>query len=238
MEIAVQEEYKGSKNIHRVSDFKGGYDPVNGFYLSRQIFEADFESDLDKLNLSKLVCNSHYLKHLDDRNTDDIFRIISLKSLDGTNETQSCPPQEEKPDMFSYTPAYESSPTLKNLCDWFQCEKARIRIFRQLPGQTVQLHHDFDNERCGFNDQNLTVRIIVNLSDTDSYFQLVNKTCNMTIRMQKGQFMVINTDTVWHATRNNDSVHRDTLNMIVKWNDWLHDLTNAKDEFIVERIKI
>ncbi len=237
MEIAVK-EYKGSKTIHRASDFNGGYDPVNGFYLSRQMFDADFETDLNKLNLSKLVCNSHYLKHLDDRNTDDIFRIVSLKSLDGTNEMQSCPPQEEKPDMFSYTPAYESSPTLKKLCDYFQCEKARIRIFRQLPGQSVQLHHDFDNERCGFDNDNLTVRIIVNLSDTDSYFQLVNKGCDMTIRMEKGQFMIINTDTVWHATRNNDDTHRDTLNMIVKWNDWLSALTRANDDFTVERIKL
>ena len=60
----------------------------------------------------------------------------------------------------------------------------------------------------------------------------------MTIRMEKGQFMIINTDTIWHATRNNDDTHRDTLNMIVKWNDWLRDMTNPKDEFTIERISI
>ena len=136
MEVTTK-EYKGSKTIHRVADFDGGYDPINGFYLSSQMFDADFETDLSKLNLSTLMCNSHYSKHLDDRNTDDIFKIVSLKSLDGTNEMQSCPPQEEKPNMFSYTPAYHSSPTLRSLCDWFKCEKARIRIFRQLPGQDV-----------------------------------------------------------------------------------------------------
>jgi hypothetical protein len=237
MEVAVK-EYKGSKTIHRVSDFDGGYDPINGFYLSNRFFKADFEHDLTRLNLSTLVCNSHYLKHLDDRNTDDIFRIVSLKSLDGTNETQSCPPQEEKPQMFSYTPAYHSSPVLKKLCDWFECEKARIRIFRQLPGQDVQLHHDFDNERCGFDPNNLTVRIIVNLSDTDSYFQLLNKSCNMTVKMQKGQFMIINTDTIWHATRNNDTTHRDTLNMIVKWNDWLKDLTRASETLEITDVNL
>ena len=98
MEVEIK-EYKGSKTIHRATDFDGGYDPINGFYLSSQMFDGDFESDLSRLNLSTLVCNSHYLKHLDDRNTDDIFRIVSLKSLDGTNEMQSCPPKEEKPDM-------------------------------------------------------------------------------------------------------------------------------------------
>ena len=94
MEVEIK-EYKGSKTIHRATDFDGGYDPINGFYLSSQMFDGDFESDLSRLNLSTLVCNSHYLKHLDDRNTDDIFRIVSLKSLDGTNEMQSCPPKEE-----------------------------------------------------------------------------------------------------------------------------------------------
>ena len=86
MPVTYKSLNKHSKTIHRASDFHGGYDPVNGCYLSRQMFDADFETDLNKLNLSKLVCNSHYLKHLDDRNTDDIFRIVSLKSLDGTNE--------------------------------------------------------------------------------------------------------------------------------------------------------
>ena len=50
--------------------------------------------------------------------------------------------------------------------------------------------------------------------------------------------MIINTDTVWHATRNNDDIHRDTLNMIVKWNDWLGDLTRPNDELAIERIKL
>ena len=39
MEVTTK-EYKGSKTIHRVADFDGGYDPINGFYLSSQMFDA------------------------------------------------------------------------------------------------------------------------------------------------------------------------------------------------------
>ena len=145
---------------------------------------------------------------------------------------------EERPEQFTYTPAYYSSPNLKAAVDWFKCDKARIRIFRQLPGQNVLLHHDFDNERTNFSKENITVRIIVNLSDTDSYFQLVNESCDITIRLVQGQFTIINTDFTWHATRNKDTVHRDTLNMIVKWNDWLAELTKPREVLEIEEVKL
>jgi len=58
------------------------------------------------------------------------------------------------------------------------------------------------------------------------------------VKMQKGQFIIMNADTVWHATRNNDELPRNTLNMIVKWNDWLSDITRPRETLELEKIKI
>lgn len=235
----MEDNYIPMNEQHTVKHMKAKYNPYNGFYVSRHLLTADYESDMHNLQLNHLVCAGTDI-HLKYRGTDDIFRIISLRSLDGNNDTMVVGDSMagEKPEQFTYTPAYYSSPNLKAAVDWFKCDKARIRIFRQLPGQNVCLHHDFDNERNNFSKEDITVRIITNLSDTDSYFQLINEGCDITIRLVQGQFIIINTDFVWHGTRNNDSVPRDTLNMIVKWNDWLTELTKPREVLEIEKVKL
>ena len=147
----MADNYVGMNEQHTVKDMKAKYNPYNGFYVSRHLLKADYESDMSNLQLQHLVCAGTPI-HLKYRGTDDIFRIVALRSLDGKNETQVVKDAmaEEKPEDFTYTPAYHSSPNLKAAVDWFKCDKARIRIFRQLPGQNVLLHHDFDNERTNF----------------------------------------------------------------------------------------
>jgi hypothetical protein len=217
---------KGWETSHRVANFTGGFDPIDGFYLSKQMFDADFGQDLDRLGMAI-------------NGEDTVFDFKMLRSLDGTDDMYTAPSGRIDPAMYSYTPAYHSSQALRALCDWFQCDKARIRIMRQLPGQHVQLHHDFDNTNHNpSNPKDIVVRILVNLTDTDSYFNLINRSCDMTVKMQKGQFVIMNADTVWHATRNDDKVPRNTLNMIVKWNDWLRDITRPKETLTLEKIKV
>lgn len=221
---------RGWETSHRVADFDGGFDPANGFYLSKQIFDSDFTKDLMRLGLATgLATNIN----------DTVFDFKMLRSLDGSDDMYTAPSGRIDPAMYSYTPAYHSSQELRSLCDWFKCDKARIRIMTQFPGQHVQLHHDFDN---AYHEQShpkdIVVRILVNLTDTDSYFNLINKSCDMTLKMQKGQFIIMNADTVWHATRNNDELYRNTLNMIVKWNDWLNDITRPRETLKLEKIKI
>lgn len=221
---------RGWETSHRVADFDGGFDPANGFYLSKQIFDSDFTKDLMRLGLATgLATNIN----------DTVFDFKMLRSSDGSDDMYTAPSGRIDPAMYSYTPAYHSSQELRSLCDWFKCDKARIRIMTQFPGQHVQLHHDFDN---AYHEQShpkdIVVRILVNLTDTDSYFNLINKSCDMTLKMQKGQFIIMNADTVWHATRNNDELYRNTLNMIVKWNDWLNDITRPRETLKLEKIKI
>lgn len=217
---------KGWETSHRVANFDGGFDPVNGFYLSKQMFHTDFTKDLARLGLATNI-------------NDTVFDFKMLRSSDGSDDMYTAPSGRIDPAMYSYTPAYHSSQKLRALCDWFKCDKARIRIMRQFPGQHVQLHHDFDNANHSKSDpKDIVVRILVNLTDTDSYFNLTNKSCDMTVKMQKGQFIIMNADTVWHATKNNDQLPRNTLNMIVKWNDWLSDMTRPKETLELEIIKI
>ena len=238
--MGVSETYVKSTDLHTIKDMSAKFNPFNGFYVSRQQLLADYKSDMDKLELKHLMCMPEQTHHLKYRGTDDIFRIIALRSLDGSNDTHvvSDALASERPEDFTYTPAYHNSPNLKAAVDWFKCDKARIRIFRQLPGQNVQLHHDFDNERHNFSRDDITVRIIMQLGDTDSYYQLVNENCDITIKLVKGQFAIINTDFVWHATRNRDNRARDTLNLIVKWNDWLTEMTRPRKVLDIEEIEL
>ena len=83
------------------------------------------------------------------------------------------------------------------------------------------------------------VRILMPLnSKRDSYLNLANSNSDIMVKLEKGQFAIINTDFVWHGTVTYDSKPRDMLNMIVKWNDWLYDITRSKPNVAVERISI
>ena len=229
-----------STESHTIDDMQARYNPFNGFYISRHQLKADYQADIDNLQMQQLPCSPEQTHHLQDRNTDDIFRIISLRSIDGTNDNHlvANAMASEEPADYTYTPAYYNSPNLQKCIDWFQVDKARIRIFRQLPGANVQMHHDFDNERHNFDPNNITVRIIVNLGDTDSYYQLVNDSCDVTFKLEKGQFTIINTDFVWHATKNLDDEPRNTMNIICKWNAWLEEITAPQKELMIEKVQL
>ena len=60
------------------------------------------------------------------------------------------------------TPTHTIRSQQEKIIDWFQCEKTRVRIFRQQPGHVNPLHTDYDNRR-GWVVKPL--RVFVQLSD-------------------------------------------------------------------------
>ena len=74
--------------------------------------------------------------------------------------------------------------------------------------------------------------------ERDSYLNLANANCDVMVKLEKGQFAIINTDFVWHGTVTYDKRPSDMLNMIVKWNKWLYDLTRPKSHVTIERVSI
>jgi hypothetical protein len=224
-------------NSHTFKDFSGGYNPKTGIFISRTILNGDYTSDVDRIvegwvNMYADPALQHTVKGAGK------FNVVSLKSHDGTNETMDSPPEPEVPDKFKYTQAYYSSPILRKAIDWFQCEKTRVRVFRQLPGKNLELHHDFDNERQNFNDDNIMVRLFMPLTNRDAYLNLANENSDVMVKLEKGQFAIINTDFVWHGSTTYDNNPRDMLNIIMKWNPWLHNLTRSKPFVDIERIEL
>ena len=224
-------------NSHTFKNFSGGYNPKTGFFISRTILDGDYTSDIDKIvegwvNMYADPALQHTVKGAGK------FNVVSLKSHDGTNETMDSPPEPEVPDRFKYTPAYYSSPILKKAVDWFQCEKTRVRVFRQLPGKNLELHHDFDNQRQKFSDDNIMVRLFMPLTNRDAYLNLANENSDVMVKLEKGQFAIINTDFGWHGSTTYDDKPRDMLNIIMKWNPWLHNLTRSKPFVDIERIEL
>ena len=86
-------------------DFSGGYNPKTGFFISRTVLDADYTPDVNKLvegwvNMYADPLLQHNVKGAGK------FKVVSLKSRDGTNEAMDSPPEPEVPKNFKYTPAY------------------------------------------------------------------------------------------------------------------------------------
>src|SRR5210317_1353175 len=136
--------------------------------------------------------------------------------------------KEDVPSEFSYTDSYYSSPKLAAICDWFQCEKSRIRIFQQQPGHAMEIHTDFDNQKG--TDHGETLRIFIQLNDMPggAWFHFKTADSQVSINLQKGQFLIFNPDHTGHGTQNLTSIPRNTFMLVVKRNDWIDSLYNQE----------
>ena len=222
---------------HTFNDFQGGYNPLKGIYVSKVILDADFSKDINGIEQGWTNMYADPKLQTNVKGSGK-FTVVSFKSRDGNNETMDSPPEPEIPENFQYTPAYYSSDKIKKAIDWFKCDKTRVRIFRQLPGKNLELHHDFDNEKQGFDPDMTMVRILMPLTDSDSYLNLANSDSDVMIKLVKGQFAIVNVDTVWHGSVSYDEEPRDMLNIIAKWNDWLDTMTRPKPIVKLERITL
>jgi hypothetical protein len=217
-----------------------GYNASTGIYASSQIFTGNWNNELVNLNFTPRTQSAQdpSIDESDhEKGIHDGYLYNSFKSATGESTFHDTLGddfwQEDVPADFSYTDSYYSSPKLRAICDWFQCEKTRIRIFQQQPGHHMPIHTDFDNQKG--TEYGETVRIFVQLNDMPggAWFHFKTADSQVHINLQKGQFLIFNPDHTGHGTQNITSIPRNTFMLVVKRNEWLENLNkNETMEFI------
>jgi hypothetical protein len=213
-----------------------GYNPTTGIYASSFIFQGDWEDELSSLNYTKRVGEHAEISKTDaEKGISTQYLYNAFRSPDGlesTTEMQGEFWDEEDPASCQYTPSYYSSPKLRSILDWFKCDKTRIRIFQQQPGAHMPMHTDMDNQR-GTKQFGETLRIFVQLTEQPggAWYRFKTVDSEVSINLQKGQFLIFNPDHTGHQTQNLTDIPRNAFMLIVKRNQWIDDLT--KNETMV-----
>ena len=147
-----------------------GYNPSSGILASSHIFTGDWEYELNNLNYTARTQTSQSAEIAEfdkDKGIHSGYLYYSFKSATGESTFHDTLGtdfwEEDIPHTFSYTDSYWQSPKLAAICNWFQCEKSRIRIFQQQPGHNMPIHTDFDNQKGS--EYGETLRIFVQLND-------------------------------------------------------------------------
>ena len=210
-----------------------GYNPSTGIYASPFIFTGDWENELEAMNYYMREEKSRediFGKFVADKNLYSGYKYNALRSLDGKESTTEIEHlmDEEIPSTFSYTESYYNSPKIRAICDWFQCDKARIRVFQQQPGSACKIHTDFDNQRGQTSGE--TVRIFIQLNEMPggAWFHFKTQDSQVSINLRKGQFLIFNPDHTGHGTENLSDIPRNTIMMVAKRNEWLENLVQQQ----------
>lgn len=216
-----------------------GYNPSTGIYVSSYIFTGDWDEELSNLNYTPRTKITTETDASDqEKGIHSGYLYNSFKSATGESTFHDTLGddfwQEDIPSDFSYTDSYYSSPKLRAICDWFQCEKSRIRIFQQQPGHHMPIHTDFDNQKG--TEYGETVRIFVQLNDMPggAWFHCKTADSQVTVNLQKGQFLIFNPDHTGHGTQNITSIPRNTFMLVVKRNEWLENLVKNETMSFVD----
>ena len=215
-----------------------GYNPSTGIYASSYIFQGNWEEELASLNYTPRTKITEATHNFDvEKGIHSGYLYNSFKSATGESTFHDTLGddfwKEDVPSEFSYTDSYHSSPKLAAICDWFQCEKSRIRIFQQQPGHSMEIHTDFDNQKG--TEYGETLRIFVQLNDMPggAWFHFKTADSQVHINLQKGQFLIFNPDHTGHGTQNLTSIPRNTFMLVVKRNEWIDNLIkNETMQFI------
>ena len=206
-----------------------GYNPKTGIYASSYIFQGNWENELKALNYTRRGKGFKEVEKVDAmKGQDTQYLYNSFRSADGKDSTHDQLQdfwKEENPADYQNTNSYYASPKLAAICDWFQCEKTRIRIFQQQPGAYMQMHTDFDNQRGTTLGE--TLRIFVQLTNQPggAWYRFKTADSEVSINLQKGQFLIFNPDHTGHQTQNLTEVPRNAFMLVVKRNAWLDALT-------------
>jgi hypothetical protein len=195
----------------------------NGFYISPIILDAPWDDEVAKL---QPAIGEHINKHcLEKRNFDEKIIWLSFKSKDGDPYTKPAIPNKgEIPEDYKWTSAYYDNPVLKKLIDWFPVEKTRVRLSQEQPGAVLQPHFDWDNTRFADEVKDRVVRIWVQLDDSECWYRLTNGDVDASFTLKRGQFIVLNVDTVIHATYNRSDKPRNNLIIHAHTNFWIKNL--------------
>jgi hypothetical protein len=206
-----------------------GYKPSTGIYTSSYIFQGNWENELEALNFTRRGNTIKEVEKIDAmKGQDSQYLYNAFRSADGTS-TQMDQLQdfwkEENPADYKDTDSKLASPELAAICDWFQCEKTRIRIFQQQPNAYMQMHTDFDNQRGTELGENVRIFVMLDDNDGDFWFRFKTADSEVNIPLAKGQFLIFNPDHTGHQTQNLSKTKvRNAFMLIVKRNKWLDDL--------------
>lgn len=207
-----------------------GYNPSTGIYASSVIFKGDWDAELENLDYHDVKTTYKEMEEVDNQKGQvNAYKNCAFRSLDGRTDSFDAHSdfwREENPADYKNTEAYENSPQLAAILDWFQVEKCRVRIFQQQPGHLMPLHTDFDNMRG--NKYGETLRIFVQLSDQPggAWYRFRTEDSEVNINLQKGQFLIFHPDHTGHQTQNLTEVPRNAFMLVVKRNEWLDSLVN------------
>lgn len=212
-----------------------GYNPSTGIYVSREIFTGDWEDEINALDFTprtQLVNEAGIAAFDEEKGIHTNYLYNTFKSANGRSDFHDQLKDfwdEELPEDYSYTDSYCNSPKLRAIIDYFQVEKSRCRIFQQQPGKHMDVHTDFDNQK-GM-EQGETVRIFVQLNDMPggAWFRCKTSDSDVTVNLQKGQFLVFYPDATGHGTCNITEVPRNTFMLVVKRNEWINRLGQDND---------
>ena len=213
-----------------------GYNPSTGIYVSREIFTGNWENEIEALDFTprtKLITEDPDLMASDKaKGIQDNYLYNTFKSAtsdSGFHDQLKDFWDEEKPEDYSYTDSYFNSPKLRAIIDYFQVDKSRCRIFQQQPGVEMPVHTDFDNQKG--TEAGETVRIFVQLNDMPggAWFRCKTADSDVTVNLQKGQFLVFYPDATGHGTSNITEIPRNTFMLVVKRNEWIDSLGQDND---------
>jgi len=216
-----------------------GYNPSTGIYVSREIFTGNWENEIEALDFTprtKLITEDADLMESDKaKGIQDNYLYNTFKSANGDSGFHDQLKdfwKEELPEDYSYTDSYYNSPKLAAIIDYFQVEKSRCRIFQQQPGVEMPVHTDFDNQKGTEGGE--TVRIFVQLNDMPggAWFRCKTADSDVTVNLQKGQFLVFYPDATGHGTCNITDIPRNTYMLVCKRNEWIDSLGQDKSASI------
>ena len=215
-----------------------GYNPSTGIYVSSQIFTGDWSDELEALDYTtreKVVAENSIVAFDNEKGIVTSYLYNAFKSEDGKSTTTELKDfwQEEDPANFSYTDSYYNSPKLAAIIDWFKVDKTRCRIFQQQPGHMMSMHTDFDELRG--TEHGEVLRIFVQLNDMPggAWFRCKTEDSEVSINLQKGQFLIFHPDHTAHGTENITEIPRNTFMLVVKRNEWIDSLVGQSHmEFI------
>ena len=215
-----------------------GYNPSTGIYVSSQIFTGDWSDELAALDYTpreKAVAENSIVAFDADKGIVTNYLYNAFRSEDGKSTTTELKDfwQEVDPANFSYTESYYNSPKLRAILDWFQVDKTRVRIFQQQPGHMMEMHTDFDELRG--TEHGEVLRIFVQLNDMPggAWFRCKTEDSEVSINLQKGQFLIFHPDHTAHGTENVTEIPRNTFMLVVKRNEWIDSLVGQSHmEFI------
>jgi len=207
------------------------WNPKKGFYISPVVLDAPWEEELSNIDT---VQGKHLNRAcLEDRGFDDYLTFLSFKSHDGNPETKpAIAGKGEVPEDFQWTSLYHDNPILKSLIDWFPVEKTRVRLARAAPNGYLKPHFDWDNQRHDFNPDEHQIRIWIQLSEGENWYRFTDGISDINIRLERGQFIILDPDQVIHATENRSDTPRDNIIINAKTNHWVRCVPDLFTKYI------